>query len=181
MTELAGRTLWDRFQECQAQGLGGIPRDELLQYLEETAEALDRMTQERHLQHLNIKPQTLLLVDGHIQVASSTLARELNGGHATFTCGVEPTYAAPELFDGIISRYCDQYSLAMFYQELLTGQRPFQGGSNQEMVLQHLQAVPDVSQLPDADQPVIVRALAKWSTARFPTCRDMVRLLRQNP
>ena len=41
VTELADRSLWDRFRECQRQGWPGIPRDELLRYLEETAEALD--------------------------------------------------------------------------------------------------------------------------------------------
>src|SRR5438046_1601544 len=33
--ELADRNLWDRFRECRIQGLPGIPRDELLGYLEE--------------------------------------------------------------------------------------------------------------------------------------------------
>src|SRR5581483_8949095 len=36
--ELADKNLWDRYKECRAQGLPGIPRDELLGYLEETAE-----------------------------------------------------------------------------------------------------------------------------------------------
>src|SRR5439155_14765192 len=39
--ELADKNLWDRFKECRAQGLPGIPREELLSYMEETAEALD--------------------------------------------------------------------------------------------------------------------------------------------
>src|SRR5438105_2589796 len=37
--ELADRNLWDRFRECKSQGLPGIPRDELLAYMDETAEA----------------------------------------------------------------------------------------------------------------------------------------------
>src|SRR6202011_1852973 len=49
--ELADRNLWDRFKECRAQGLPGIPRDELLSYMEESAEALDLMNQEFQLQH----------------------------------------------------------------------------------------------------------------------------------
>src|SRR3954449_5586059 len=36
--ELADRNLWDRFRECRTQGLPGIPREELLRYVEETAE-----------------------------------------------------------------------------------------------------------------------------------------------
>src|SRR3954454_13356829 len=39
--ELADRQLGDRFNECRRQGLAGIPREELLGYLREAAEALD--------------------------------------------------------------------------------------------------------------------------------------------
>src|SRR3954469_13694835 len=59
--ELADKNLWDRFRECRDQGLPGIPRDELLRYLEEAAEALDLMNNEYQLQHLDIKPQNLFL------------------------------------------------------------------------------------------------------------------------
>ena len=41
--ELADRNLWDRFEECKKQGLPGIPREELLRYMAEAAEALDMM------------------------------------------------------------------------------------------------------------------------------------------
>src|SRR3954447_18498968 len=44
--ELADRNLWDRYKECRAQGLPGIPREELLGYMEEAAEGLDLMNQE---------------------------------------------------------------------------------------------------------------------------------------
>src|SRR6201993_3732652 len=50
--ELADRTLWDRFREVRGQGLAGIPREELLNYLQETAEALDLMNSQYQLQHL---------------------------------------------------------------------------------------------------------------------------------
>src|ERR671924_109335 len=55
--ELADRNLWDRFKECRAQGLPGIPREELLRYVQETSEALDLMNVDYQLQHLDIKPQ----------------------------------------------------------------------------------------------------------------------------
>src|SRR5262249_43377644 len=67
--ELADRNLWDRFKECRGQGLAGIPRDELLRYMDETGEALDLMNQEHQLQHLDIKPQNLFLVYNHIKIA----------------------------------------------------------------------------------------------------------------
>src|SRR5262245_10315137 len=67
--DLADRTLWDRCRDCRAQGLPGVPRDELLKYMEETAEAVDLMNIEHNLQHLDIKPQNLFLVHNHVKVA----------------------------------------------------------------------------------------------------------------
>jgi eukaryotic-like serine/threonine-protein kinase len=178
--ELAERNLWDRFKECRSQGLIGIPRDELLIYMEETAEALDLMNSTYQLQHLDIKPQNLFLMFQHVKVADFGLVKDLEGMQASVTGGVTPVYAAPETFDGWVSRFCDQYSLAIVYQELLTGQRPFSGNNVRQLILQHLQAAPNLSSLTPEDQPVIGRALSKVPDQRFPTCRDMVRLLRQN-
>jgi serine/threonine protein kinase len=176
--ELADRNLWDRFKECRAQGLPGIPREELLNYLEETAEALDLMNQEYQLQHLDIKPQNIFLVHQHIKVADFGLVKDLEGSQASVTGGVTPVYAAPETFDGRVTRYSDQYSLGIVYQELLTGQRPFAATNVRQLILQHLQAPPNVSALPAADQPIILRSLSKVPEERFPTCRIMVRALR---
>src|SRR3954453_17863376 len=97
--ELADRTLWDRFRECRTQGLPGIPREELLDYMRETAEALDLMNGEYQLQHLDIKPQNLFLIYNHVKVADFGLVKDLEGmAGASITGGVTPVYAAPETF-----------------------------------------------------------------------------------
>ncbi|MGH7171249.1 MAG: tubulin-like doman-containing protein, partial [Gemmataceae bacterium] len=176
--ELADRNLWDRFKECRARGLPGIPREELLGYMDESAEALDLMNNEHQLQHLDIKPQNIFLIHNHIKVADFGLVKDLEGMQASVTGGVTPVYAAPETFDGWVSRYCDQYSLAIVYQELLTGQRPFNGNNIRQLILQHLQTAPNVAPLPPTDQPAIARALAKTPGDRFPTCRDLVEALK---
>ncbi len=176
--ELADRTLWDRFRECRTQGLPGIPRAELLPYMRETAEALDLMNTQFQLQHLDIKPQNLFLVFNHIKVADFGLVKDLgNMAAATVTGGVTPVYAAPETFDGWLSRFSDQYSLAIVFQELLTGQRPFAGSTMRQLVLQHLQGEPDVSSLPARDRPIIQHALAKNPDKRFPSCLEFVQAL----
>ena len=178
--ELADRNLWDRFRECTAEGLVGIPRDELLRYMEEAAEALDLMNIQYQLQHIDIKPQNLFLVHNHAKVADFGLVKDLEGRMASVTGGVTPVYAAPETFDGWISRYCDQYSLAIVYQELLTGRRPFTGTSLRQLILQHLQASPNLSSLPGADREAIGRSLSKNPDDRFPTCLDLVRALQSS-
>jgi serine/threonine protein kinase len=177
--ELADRTLWDRFRECRSQGLPGIPREELLKYMMETAEALDLMNNQFQLQHLDIKPQNLFLVFNHVKVADFGLVKDLGAkGAATVTGGVTPVYAAPETFDGWLSRFSDQYSLAIVFQELLTGQRPFSGGTMRQLVMQHIQGNPDLAPLPLADRPVVGRALSKNPDERYPCCVDLITQLR---
>ncbi len=177
--ELADRTLWDRFRECRSQGLPGIPRPELIGYMDETAEALDLMDSLHQLQHLDIKPQNLFLTHNHVKVADFGLVKDLEGGMASMTGGVTPVYAAPETFDGKVTRFSDQYSLAIVYQELLTGERPFTGTSLRQLVMQHLYNEPELSPLPPADRGPVGRALAKISDQRFPTCKDFVGALHE--
>jgi hypothetical protein len=176
--ELADRNLWDRFRECRSQNLPGIPRDELLRYMEEAAEVLDLMNGEYQLQHLDIKPQNLFLVRNHVKVADFGLVKDLEGMMATVTGGITPVYAAPETFDGKVSRFCDQYSLAIVYQELLTGQRPFSGTSLQQLIMQHLSSPPNLTPLLKADRTPIARSLNKKPEGRFPSCTDLVEALR---
>ena len=176
--ELADRSLWDRYKECRTQGLPGIPRDELLRYMEECAEALDLMNHEFQLQHLDIKPQNLFLVHNHVKVADFGLVKDMEGSQASVTGGITPVYAAPETFDGTVSRFTDQYSLAIVYQELLTGQRPFNGTNVRQLVMQHISAQPNVTPLPPGDQAAVARALAKQPNDRHATCRDLVAMLR---
>src|SRR5438094_1388327 len=176
--ELADRNLWDRFKECRVQGLPGIPRDELLGYMEESAEALDLMNNQYQLQHLDIKPQNLFLVYQHVKVADFGLVKDLEGMQASVTGGVTPVYAAPETFDGWVSRFSDQYSLAIVYQELLTGVRPFSGTTVRQLILQHLQNAPNLAPLSPVDRPAVQRALAKNPEERWPTCQAFVESLR---
>lgn len=176
--ELADRNLWDRFRECRAQGLPGVPRDELLRYMDEAAEGLDLMNNHYQIQHLDVKPQNLFLVFNHVKVADFGLAKVLEGVRATVTGGVTPVYAAPETFEGWVSRFSDQYSLAIVFQELLTGHRPFNGSNTRQLLMQHINGTPDLSALPLADRAVIGRALSKKPDDRWPTCTELVRALK---
>lgn len=179
--ELADRNLDERFRECRRQGLPGIPRAELLKYLAEAAEALDLMNLEHDLQHLDIKPQNLFLVGGHVKVADFGLVKDLEGHEAQMTGGVTPVYAAPETFDGWVSRATDQYSLAVVYMELLTGHRPFPGPSARQFMMQHCNAEPDLTPLPEVDRAAVAQALSKDPTKRFPSCLDFLRRLANGP
>jgi hypothetical protein len=176
--ELADCNLWDRFRDCRDKNLPGIPRDELLLYMSETAEVLDLMNDQHQLQHLDIKPQNLFMLHNHVKVADFGQVKDLENFAASVTGGITPVYAAPETFDGVVSKYCDQYSLACVYQELLTGQRPFDGTSMSQLLMQHIQLAPDLSPSPACDRPALARALAKKPSDRWPTATAFVKALR---
>jgi serine/threonine protein kinase len=177
--ELADRSLWDRFLECRDRGLPGIPRDELLRYMEETAEALDVMNVQHDLQHLDIKPQNLFLLYNHVKVGDFGLVKDLEGMSARATSGVTAVYAPPETFGGVVSRFCDQYNLAVAYQELLTGRLPFEGNNSRQLMMQHVMGEPNLRPLPPGDRPIVARALAKKPEDRHPSCQAFVQALRQ--
>ncbi|MBI3467000.1 MAG: protein kinase, partial [Planctomycetes bacterium] len=174
VTELADMSLLERYEQCRKEGQTGIPRDELLTHLHDAADALDYMSENHGLQHLDIKPENLLLVGGRVKVADFGLVKDLHDGMATLIGGVTPVYAAPEAFDGRASRFSDQYSLAVTYQEMLTGVRPFPGTTAAQLAIQHTNSPPLLSPLAIGDRPAIARALAKDPEKRFASCRDMV-------
>jgi serine/threonine protein kinase len=174
VTELADCSLKDRFDQCRKQGLPGIPREELIRYLRDAADALDFMNTAHALGHLDIKPENLLLLADHVKVADFGLVKDVRQSQASLVGGMTPLYAAPEVFRGLPGPQSDEYSLAVVYQEMLTGGLPFSGGNAAQLTLQHLNDEPELSSLPASDRYAVSRALSKDPAHRFPTCREFV-------
>ena len=173
VTELADNSLADVYNEFAAKGEAGIPRDELVKHIRSAADALDYLSDQHGLQHLDIKPENLLMVSGHVKVADFGLIKDLQDASQSLMSGMTPAYAAPELFDGRPGRHSDQYSLAIVYQEMLTGVRPFPGQTPAQLAAQHMHGKPNLRPLPQSDQPVIAKALSKDPEVRYKSCRDM--------
>ncbi len=178
--DLADKSLHDLFEECLSQGLRGIPAQDLWGYVRDAAEALDHLNEKHHLQHLDIKPRNLFLVSDRVKVADFGLVKNLERSSSNSVLGgVTPLYAAPETFTGKISQHSDQYSLAIVYTELLTGQRPFNGKNPRALAQQHINDQPELRMLPEGERPVVGRALSKDPSKRFPNCLAFVRSLHQ--
>lgn len=172
---LADRHIGERFSECRSAGLPGIPRDELTGYLREAAEALDVISAQYGLQHLDVKPANLFLTAGHLQVGDYGLVSKLDGGtESGKNRGLTPKYASPEVLRGGVHTQSDQYSLALVYQEMLTGCFPYSARSAQQMMMQHVAGEPDLSSLPAGDRAPVAKALAKSPDLRFGSCLDFI-------
>jgi serine/threonine protein kinase len=174
VTELADCSLHDRFNDICKRGISGIPRDKLLRYLGDAADALDYICQHFELQHLDVKPANLLLVADRVKLADFGLIKDIQRTNNSLISGLTPSYAAPEMFDGKPCRHSDQYALAIVYQELLTGTFPFQGRTTAQLAIEHLNKAPNLDPLPLVDRPIIAKALSKKPSQRYSSCREMI-------
>jgi serine/threonine protein kinase len=186
---LGEKNLLDVLKEYQAKGLAGIPLEELLDYMEGSARAIDFLNNARHdlggpqpvaIQHCDIKPQNIMLVGDAVQVCDFGLARSLSDVRST-SVAASIAYGAPELFwENKPTHATDQYSLAITYYELRTGHLPFGPDSAAIEVMQaHRDGKLDLHYLNDAERAVIKRATEPSPSARFERTIDMVRALQR--
>jgi len=181
--ELADESLAQRYDACRAGGRVGIERRQLLAYMVDIAEALDVLSGQHGLQHLDIKPANLFLMGGHVKVGDYGLVARYRRGSAgaepRLGRGLTPKYVAPEILSDRVDSRTDQYSLALVYFELLTGEFPYPGKSAQQFIVQHSSAEPDLRALPERDVEAVRRALSKSPSDRYPSCLAFVRSLLQ--
>ncbi len=184
---LGDQSLFDRLEECRQEGLPGIPDDELLDYLQDSAEAIDFLNSPIHdlgsgpiaIQHCDIKPHNLLIVGGSVQVCDFGLARMMGSDRAT-TAAASLAYAAPEcLIEGKPSDSTDQYCLAVAFMELKTGQLPYHDLSMAAVMDAKRHEKLDFGELPKAVQAVLRRATSRDPKKRYASCGEMVQQLRQ--
>jgi eukaryotic-like serine/threonine-protein kinase len=165
--------------DLKARMYFGVTEGETLRYLEQIAVALS-VVHGAGLLHRDLKPPNVMLRENdEIALIDFGLARTLDGAcHSTRT-GVlrgSPYYMSPEQALGEeLDARSDLYSLGVMYHEMLTGKKPFTGGSAMEVLQQHVNAPPP--QLPlslSRHMPVISRLLAKRREDRFNTADEVI-------
>jgi serine/threonine protein kinase len=170
--ELADHNLLEESQRCLKQDRARIGQRRLIELMREAAEVLDLLNERYGVRHLDVKPENLFVVAGHVKVGDLGLARKgsTSDDAGSTVRAMSACYAAPELFDGRSTPSSDQYSLAVVYMELLTGKRPFPGANQRQLAMNHLTLEPDVSCLPAPQRAVLKRALARDPAKRFSCC-----------
>jgi eukaryotic-like serine/threonine-protein kinase len=156
---------------------GRPSREDALRWIGEAADALDH-AHEQGIIHRDVKPGNLLLDGrGRLGVADFGIARLAFESAVTQTGQVLGTaaYISPEQARGEgVSAASDRYSLAVVAYELLTGAKPYNGGTLAAQARQHMEADPrpateHAPDLPSALDRALRRGLAKAPDARWPS------------
>jgi len=161
-----------------------LPIPEVLRIMENVLEGL-QFSHSRGVVHRDIKPGNIILAeDGTIKIADFGIARvESSQMTQAGTVMGTPAYMSPEQFMGQpVDNRSDIYSAgAMFYQ-LLTGERPFDGGRTAIMHKALNTEPPRPSELsvtsPVALDAVVAKAMAKRPEARFESAAAFAQAIR---
>jgi serine/threonine-protein kinase/serine/threonine-protein kinase PpkA len=90
-----------------------------------------------------------------------------------------PYYVSPELIMGDpLDHQADLYALGILFYEMLTGQKPYQGGSLDLILRKHMLA--PIPKLPDSlvlFQPLLQKLMAKIPESRFSSAQQMLQAL----
>jgi serine/threonine protein kinase len=181
--ELADGSLLDLFNVCKQDYGTPIPPDYACYYLTQAAEAIDFLNARRHklngnicgVQHCDIKPSNLLLKGETVKVSDFGLTSPMTGAMVPHRRAGTLAYAAPEVYQGQLSLWTDQYALAVTYCELRGGRRPFNPPTRfgPDYELPKL----DLSMLPELERPLLARALNPTPMNRWRTCVEMMQHL----
>ena len=165
--------------DLKARMYFGVTEAETLRYLEQIATAL-RVVHGAGLLHRDLKPPNVMLRENDdVVLIDFGLARTLDGSSHSTRTGVlrgSPYYMSPEQALGEeLDARSDLYGLGVIYHEMLTGKKPFTGGSAIEVLQQHVNAPPPRLPLSlSRHAPVLARLLAKRREERFNTADEVV-------
>jgi putative ABC transport system permease protein len=167
MPLIAGGSLRDRLQQAVR-----LPVPEAIGIIDGVCRALSR-AHSRQLLHCDVKPENILVEDGHAFLSDFGIARRLQSeadewsgqsGERQFSAGT-PAYVSPEQAAGdAIDQRSDIYSLGCVAYEILSGRVPFEGHNTQEQVARRFRDAPPplrdtAPDVPQAVADVIARAM----------------------
>src|SRR5437870_708099 len=139
MPYVRGETLRERLVREQRFAL-----KDALRIAREVGAGLDYAHREGFV-HRDVKPENVLLADGHAVLADFGIARAIfqAGGEHVTEVGLAigtPEYMSPEQAAGDreLDGRCDEYALACVVYEMLAGEPPFSGDSARASVAKHL-------------------------------------------
>ena len=156
----------------------GVSEQEAMRYVEQIATAL-KVVHDAGMVHRDLKPPNVLLRESDtVALIDFGLARSVDGSTTTTQSGVllgSPYYMSPEQALGEqLDARSDFYSLGVMCYEMLTGHKPYTGGTAMEVLQQHVSSpVPMLPPQLQRYQDLLNRLLAKSREERFANAAEI--------
>ncbi len=177
MEYVAGGDLKQRIRD-------GISPETALDYVISIGNGL-MVAHAEHIVHRDVKPVNILFrPDGTLLLTDFGIAKQLEGGlglTATGSMVGSPYYLSPEQARGNpIDGRADIYSLGIVLYEMLVGEKPFNGDSQIDVALKHIEGkLPDLPQALARFQPLLNRMTEKQPQDRYDDAESMLQALQQ--
>ena len=175
-----------------------LPVEDAVQIAREAADGLEYAHRQGVI-HRDVKPENILLADGHALVADFGIAKAAADGRTegrtngrvdvrlteTGTTLGTPAYMSPEQAAGedALDGRSDQYSLACVLWEMLAGEPPFSGPTAGVMLARRFTETPRPLRLvretvPEGVERAVARALSRSPADRFASAAEFGLALR---
>ena len=182
MPFVKGESLRDRLDRE-----GQLPIEDALQITLEVADALGH-AHSHNIVHRDVKPENILLSNGHALVADFGIAKAAAEGTAqkltqTGMAVGTPVYMSPEQSSGdVVGPTADLYSLGCMLYEMLAGEPPFTAKSAMALMARHaMESVPSIrivrQTVPEEIEDAIFAAMAKVPADRPQTAAQFSEML----
>lgn len=179
--ELAEGSLQDLLEIQRVEAGEALAARAVCKYLRQMAEVLDFFNARQHridgqkvaFRHCDVKPSNMLLLQGAVKLTDFGLSVMTGSVSQRHPQAGTTSYAAPEVFAGNLSDRSDQFSLAVSYFQLRTGQLPFPD-SPDKFRRDYVRPAPDLSLLSAKERPIVARALAPFSVDRWTSCQELM-------
>jgi serine/threonine protein kinase len=183
--DLADASLLDLLELYIEEFERQIEPEKICSFLLQVAQALDFLNARRHriegrlvgLQHGDIKPNNILLTGECARLADYGLATPTSG--PVTPCHRQGTaeYCPPEVFQGNLTEWSDQFSFAVTYHVLRTGTFPYPSPPPRDQLRNYHRPDPDLSMLTPPERSVLTRALSPIPQNRYPNCLELMTAL----